>query len=70
MTSALVEARLMIRRGYCPIPITLGEKAPKKRKWTDLRIAEADAERHFKGETNMGLLLGNKAGGLIDVDLN
>ncbi|MBS0190539.1 MAG: bifunctional DNA primase/polymerase [Planctomycetes bacterium] len=63
-------ARWYLSLGYQPIPLPAGEKAPKLRGWTKLRLAEPDLPAYFNGIGNIGLLLGEPSGWLVDVDLD
>ncbi|MBX3408223.1 MAG: DUF3987 domain-containing protein, partial [Phycisphaeraceae bacterium] len=47
-----------------------GSKVPVLKGWTDLRLAEADLPQHFNGTRNIGVLLGEPSGWLVDVDLD
>lgn len=69
-TPAIVAAREYLRRGWLPIPIPRGEKAPRLKGWQDLRLRESDLEAYFANGTNVGVLLGGASGGLADVDLD
>ena len=62
--------RLYLKRGWVPIPIPGGEKAPCVKGWTKLRISKNDLHKHFRDGDNVGLLLGEPSGGLVDVDLD
>jgi hypothetical protein len=66
----LAAARLYLSRGYLPVPLPIGEKAPRLRGWTKLRLSEEDLPRHFNGTCNIGLLLGEPSGWLVDVDMD
>lgn len=59
-----------LSRGYCPLPIPAKEKGPRLRGWTKLRLSEAELPRYFTGDGNIGLLLGQPSGWLVDVDLD
>ena len=63
-------ARWYLSLGYQPIPLPPRAKAPKIRGWTTLRLAEPDLPAHFNGVGNIGLLLGEPSGWLVDVDLD
>jgi len=64
-------ARDLVRRGWSPIPIPAGQKAPRIRGWQKLRLSEDDLPRYFNGQaTNIGVLLGEPSGGLVDIDLD
>jgi putative DNA primase/helicase len=62
--------RYYISRGWRIIPVPLGQKSPIISGWQNLRIDESDLPKYFEGESNIGLLLGEVSGGLIDVDLD
>ncbi len=66
----LAAARAYLRRGYMPVPIPPGQKGPCTKGWQRLRLAEAELPAHFNGRGNIGLLLGEPSGGLVDVDLD
>jgi hypothetical protein len=68
--SALATATDYVRRGWAPIPIPLGSKAPRAKGWQDLRLTEGDLPDHFRGAHNVGVLLGEPSGGLVDLDLD
>jgi hypothetical protein len=63
-------ARAYRQRGWLPIPIPPRQKGPRLKGWQNLRIAEADLPLHFNCVGNVGLLLGEPSGWLIDVDLD
>ncbi len=63
-------ARWYLARGYAPIPVPAGTKVPVHKGWTDLRLAESDLPQHFNGTGNIGVLLGEPSGWLVDVDLD
>lgn len=63
------EAERYQARGWVPIPIPLGEKAPKLPGWQ--KLTRETALAHFKGGAcNIGILLGDVSGGLVDIDLD
>ena len=74
-TRAALEA---VQRGYCPIPIADRDKRPAISAWTrGTGVTEPDeVEKLFdeyaltKQAGNIGLLLGEPSGGLIDIDLD
>lgn len=63
-------AERYLARGFAPIPIPRGSKAPRLSGWQSLRFTLADLPEHFAGGANIGLLLGEPSGGLVDVDLD
>lgn len=83
--AAVVEAALdAYRRGLTPLPIPRHSKAPTMAGWTKLRwpdpttdtgegedqVRSAFEEYTAGGSTNLGVLLGEASGDLIDVDLD
>ncbi|MEL6739642.1 MAG: bifunctional DNA primase/polymerase [Planctomycetota bacterium] len=69
-SSLLDAARWYHGRGYAPIPLPASEKRPAIRGWNTLRLSEDDLPLHFNGTGNIGLLLGEPSGWLVDVDLD
>ncbi|QOJ01029.1 MAG: DUF3987 domain-containing protein [Phycisphaeraceae bacterium] len=63
-------ARWCLARGYAPIPVPAGTKVPVLKGWTDLRLSDAELPQHFNGTGNIGVLLGEPSGWLVDVDLD
>lgn len=63
-------ARSYIRRGWAPIPVPLRKKSPVTPSWQTRRITERDAAEHFDGVGNIGVILGEASGGLVDIDLD
>jgi hypothetical protein len=68
--NVLASARAYIRRGWSPVPIPEREKGPRIPGWPELRITEADAAQYFGRPCNVGIILGEASGGLVDVDLD
>ncbi|MBN8597945.1 MAG: DUF3987 domain-containing protein [Planctomycetes bacterium] len=69
--SILLElARTYLARGYAVIPVPARKKIPVLKGWTDLRLSESDLPSHFNGTGNIGVLLGEPSGWLVDVDLD
>lgn len=59
------------RRGWSVVPIPYRSKSPQRPGWQQLRLAEADLPRFFgDGPCNIGVLLGEPSGWLVDVDLD
>jgi hypothetical protein len=59
------------RRGWCPVPVPHRAKRPVLRRWPTLRIGDADVPAYFNGSPqNVGVLMGEPSGWLIDVDLD
>jgi hypothetical protein len=70
MSSTITYAEQYLARGWSPIPLEPGQKRPALPGWQHLRLAKADLAGHFSGGQNVGLLLGDPSGGLVDVDLD
>ncbi len=66
----VVEAREYLGRGWQPVPIPGGQKAPRIKQWQKLRLTEEELKTRFKDGDNVGLLLGEPSNGLLDVDLD
>lgn len=67
----LDHARDLIARGLSPIPIPHRAKGPRIPDWQTLRLSSKDLARHFNGvPCNIGTLLGEPAGWIVDVDLD
>ncbi|MDA1129627.1 MAG: bifunctional DNA primase/polymerase [Chloroflexi bacterium] len=64
-------ARDYVARGWSPIPVPLKTKKAIVDGWQNLRLTQTDIPDHFNGEAqNIGVLLGEPSGGLIDIDLD
>lgn len=75
MTTAvptILEAALdLFDRGLAVIPVPHGEKAPRLKGWLGLRLdREACFARFANGPQNVGVLLGEPSGWVVDVDLD
>lgn len=68
--AVLMAARRYIKLGLSVIPIPLRSKGPVISGWQHLRIALSDAHSYFKNACNIGVLLGEPSGMLIDIDLD
>jgi len=53
-----------------PIPIPSGSKNPNRPGWQKERYSEDEILTGFPPDSNIGLLLGEPSGGLIDIDLD
>jgi putative DNA primase/helicase len=69
MSSASAAVRY-IKHGYAPIPIPARSKGPNLKDWQHLRLEPEDVPKYFNNGRNIGLLLGEPSGGLIDIDLD
>lgn len=60
-----------MERGWAVIPIPHGQKGPAAKDWQKLRITADDAAEYFtEPNGNVGLLLGEPSGGIVDADLD
>ncbi len=60
-----------VTRGWAPIPVPWGTKAPTLHGWPELRLTPQTLKDYFNGDRqNIGVLLGQPSGGLVDVDLD
>jgi hypothetical protein len=57
-------------RGWCPVPIPLRTKRPVTPEWQHLRIGRDEVSHVFPAVSNVGVLLGEPSGGLLDIDLD
>ncbi len=57
------------RRGWVSIPVKPRTKEPQGDNWQNLRISDVDPTE-FQQNSNLGILLGEPSGGLVDIDLD
>jgi hypothetical protein len=70
MNRSLSAAKSYRARGWAPIPIKSGCKGPTIQNWQNLVLDDAGVARDFACPCNVGVLLGEHSGGLVDVDLD
>ena len=71
MPNACEIARDYISRGWSPIPIPYGKKCPRIKGWTELSVTDENVQHYFNANPqNVGVLLGDTSGDLVDVDLD
>lgn len=63
-------ARKWLKRDVIPIPVPHASKAPAIPGWQNLRPTEEDLPQLFSTLCNIGILLGDVSGGLLDIDLD
>jgi hypothetical protein len=63
-------ARIYLGRGWQSLPIPLGQKAPTIAAWPNFRVSEPELAVHFAGAGNIGVILGEPSGDLVDVDID
>jgi hypothetical protein len=66
MATAAQAARAYMARGWSPTPVRPGSKAPLLGGWPRRRLLDADL--HLFAGRNVGLVLGEGGGGIVDVD--
>ena len=69
LPDSLPNALDWINRGYFPVPVPPGEKGSKLKHWQKLRITSKDAHEYFKGNCNIGVILGIEGKADIDCDV-
>jgi putative DNA primase/helicase len=69
-SAALATAINYIRRGWAPIPLPRGKKAPNNDYWPQFRATEENAHKHFHDPMNVSVILGQASGGLVDIDID
>src|SRR5215213_1284336 len=70
MSNALEAALDYLSRGWMPVPIPHGSKKPNLKEWQKLRLSREDVPRYFNNGQNVGVLLGEPSGGLVDIDID
>jgi hypothetical protein len=71
MPNSTTAAKAWLQKGRAVIPIPHGQKAPVLKNWQALRVTTETIGDYFNGEAqNIGLLLGEPSGGLVDIDLD
>ena len=69
--SGLRAAERYVRAGFAVVPIPHRSKRPVLEGWEALRLTRDELPEHFNGRPqNVGLILGQPSGGLVDVDLD
>ena len=63
-------ARQYLAEGWMPVPVPYRKKNPGLENWPNLRLRQDEIDRHFGNSQNVGILLGEPSGGLVDVDLD
>ena len=66
MNNIQQEAFLLDRYGHAPVPLAPREKYPLAKNWCTREFSKGD----FKQDSNIGVILGRRSGGLVDIDLD
>jgi putative DNA primase/helicase len=67
---SLYFAKLYLNAGYNPTPIKPRSKKPFYDEWQNIRLTRDELAANFLPGTNVGVVLGDPSGGLVDVDLD
>src|SRR5437762_10550979 len=57
-------------RGFVPIPVEFKSKACTLKDWPNYRVNHDEVETLFRPPCNIGVVLGQRSGGLVDIDLD
>jgi DNA polymerase I-like protein with 3'-5' exonuclease and polymerase domains len=60
----------LLARGWAPLPLPYRSKSTTRPNWPELRLNAAEVPRAFPEPSNIGVILGEASGGLVDVDLD
>jgi putative DNA primase/helicase len=70
-TQTIAQASRYLSQGYAPIPVKYKDKAPTLPKWQHSTPCEKDLAGYFGSDArNIGIVLGARSNGLIDVDID
>jgi len=64
------QAKNYAARGWSVVPIAAGSKGPTRSGWQHLRLSEGEIDDLFHGGENVGIILGEASGGLLNIDLD
>ena len=70
MSGTLDNAVKYLSQGWMPIPVPPRSKNPNRKGWQNEKYSQDDLPRAFANGANIGLLLGEPSGGLVDIDLD
>lgn len=70
LTSAKAAALAYISNGLAVIPLKPKSKEPNIKGWPQFECAKEEVPKHFSGEPNIAVLLGEASGWVVDVDLD
>lgn len=69
-TSPAEAARLYVKLGWEPLVLPAREKSPKHKWGTPVAWTDDEIPRKFSPTSNVGIALGSRSGGLIDIDFD
>ncbi len=70
LTPVREAAELYLSRGWRPVPVPHGQKAPAFKGWPDFQVDIDALIVAFPEPSNIGVILGGVSGGLVDIDLD
>lgn len=70
MSATATAALEYIQLDTAPIPVPLRKKGPSLNDWQHLRITAEEVPKYFGKPSNVGVILGEASGGLVDFDLD
>jgi hypothetical protein len=68
--ATLKAAQNYVAAGWKPVPVPARQKGPVVKGWQTLRLTVSDLPKVFGTTGNIGLILGEASGGLVDIDLD
>lgn len=57
-------------RGFIPVPVEFGGKRPLSKDWQRTTLSDVDLRLYENDAANVGILLGDASGGLVDIDID
>jgi Bifunctional DNA primase/polymerase, N-terminal/Protein of unknown function (DUF3987) len=70
MADVREQVAVYLQRGWYSVPLRPRSKSPVRNDWPNIRIEADDVKTHFSAKDNVGLILGEPSGWLVDVDLD
>ena len=70
MSTSVEQAIDYVQRGWKVIPVPPRKKAPIVKNWPKLSLTKEEIPSYFEANSNIGVLLGERSGGLIDIDID
>ena len=64
------QATVYLKRGWQCVPLRSRSKSPLRKDWPNLRITPEQIANYFSPTDNVGVILGEPSGWLVDVDLD
>ena len=70
MSTSVEQAIDYVQRGWKVIPVPPRKKAPIVKNWPKLSLTKEEIPSYFEANSNIGVLLGERSGGLVDIDID